>query len=157
MKRWLKVAICTIVLGAMLNGCFGSYGAARWLWSWNNTFGNKFVKTLIYWVFIIIPAYELFMFADFWIINTIEFFTGSNPIGSNITYESTDDGSVVATGETGESIKFTAVDDNRMIVERDGVVLGEMTFDKDSKNVTMTNYATADVQTLDLTQAPAVQ
>ena len=89
------------------------------------------------------------MFADFWIINTIEFFTGSNPIGNNIQYIPNDDGTITAMGETGESMKFTAVDDNRMIVERDGVVLGEIAID-DNKNMVMTNYANAEVQTIDL-------
>ena len=153
MKRWFKIAICTILLGATLNGCFGSYGATRWLWTWNSQVSNKWVNTIIYWLFIILPAYELFVFADFWIINTIEFFMGSNPIGNNITYEPTDDGSVLAVGENG-SMKFTAVDDNRMIVERDGVVLGEISVDQ-NKQMVMTNYANAEVQTLDLSEMPA--
>ena len=155
MKHWLKVAICSVVLGAMLNGCFGSFGATRFLWTFNDSFSNKFVKTLIMWIFVIVPAYELFMFADFWVINMIEFFTGSNPIGNNVTYQPTEDGSMLAIGDNGEQIKFTAVDDNRMIVERDGVVLGEVAFDA-NKQVTMTNYANADVQTLDLSNVPAM-
>ena len=155
MKHWLKVAICSVVLGAMLNGCFGSFGATRFLWQFNDSFGNKFVKTLIMWIFVIVPAYELFIFADFWVINMIEFFMGSNPIGNNVTYQPTDDGSMLAIGDNGEQIKFTAVDDNRMIVERDGVVLGEVAFDA-NKQVTMTNYANADVQTIDLSNVPAM-
>ena len=155
MKRWLKIAICSLVLGGMLNGCFGSFGATRMLWTWNNSFGNKFVKTLIMWVFVILPAYELFIFADFWVINLIEFFMGSNPIGNNITYQPTDDGSILAIGENGEQMKFTAVDDNRMIVEHDGVVLGEVAVGADRQMV-MTNYATAEVQTIDLSNVPAM-
>ena len=156
MKHWIKVAICSVVLGAMLNGCFGSFGATRWLWTFNDSFGNKFVKTLIMWIFVILPVYELFVFADFWIINLIEFFMGSNPImGSNITYETTDDGSILATDENGQQLKFTAVDENRMIVEKDGVILGEVKRDADNKMV-MTNYATAEVQTIDLSNAPAM-
>lgn len=154
MKHWIKVAICSVVLGAMLNGCFGSFGATRFLWNFNNSFSNAFLKTLIMWVFIIVPAYELFVCADFWIINMIEFFMGSNPIGSNITYQPTDDGSIVATGENGQ-LKFTAVDENRMIVEHDGVVLGEIAVDG-NKNMVMTNYATADVQSVDLSNVPAM-
>lgn len=155
MKHWLKVAICSLVLGGMLNGCFGSFGATRLLWSWNDSFGNKFVKTLIMWVFVIIPAYEIFIFADFWIINLIEFFMGSNPISSNYTVVPTEDGSMLATGANGDQYKFTAVDENRMIVEHDGVVLGEIAVDSNHQMV-MTNYATADVQTLDLSNAPAM-
>ena len=149
MKHWFKVAVCSIALAAMLNGCFGSFGATRWLWSWNDSFGNKFVKTLIYWVFLIIPAYGLFMFADFWIINLIEFFMGSNPIGNNIQYIPNDDGTITAMGDNGESLKFTAVDDNRMIVEHDGVVLGEVALDGNNSMI-MTNYANAQVESIDL-------
>ncbi len=149
MKRFLKVFVCSVVLAGLLNSCFGSFGATRWLWKWNDSFGNKFVKTIIYWLFIIIPAYELFMFADFWIINLIEFFTGSNPIGNNIQYIPNDDGTITAMGDNGESMKFTAVSDNRMIVERNGVVLGEVAIDG-NKNMVMTNYANAEVETIDL-------
>lgn len=156
MKRWFKVAVCTLALGALLNGCFGSFGATRLLWNFNkNVHSNVFVQTLVMWCFTILPAYELFIFADWLIINMIEFFMGSNPIGSNVTFVPGEDGSVFATGENGESLKFTAVDNNRMIVEHDGVVLGEVTIDE-NKNVTMTNYATADVQSIDLNAVPAM-
>ncbi len=156
MKRWIKVAACSLALAGLLNGCFGSFGATRLLWNFNkNVHSNVFVQTLVMWCFTILPAYELFIFADWLIINMIEFFMGSNPIGNNIQYIPGDDGTITAMGENGESLKFTAVAENRMIVEHDGVVLGEVTVDQ-NKNVTMTNYATADVQNLDLNSIPAM-
>lgn len=156
MKRWFKVAVCSIALGAMLNGCFGSFGATRFLWNVNkNVHSNVFVQTLVMWCFTILPAYELFVFADWAIINIIEFFMGSNPIGSNFEYTPNDDGTITAMDENGNKLKFTAVDDNRMIVEQDGVVLGEVALDN-NKNITMTNYATADVQKLNLNDVPAM-
>lgn len=156
MKRWFKVAACTLALAGLLNGCFGSFGATRLLWNFNkNVHSNVFVQTLVMWCFTILPAYELFIFADWLIINMIEFFMGSNPIGNNIQYVPGDDGTITAMGENGESLKFTAVSENRMIVEHDGVVLGEVTVDQ-NKNVTMTNYATADVQNIDLNAVPAM-
>lgn len=156
MKRWIKVAACSLALAGLLNGCFGSFGATRLLWNFNkNVHSNVFVQTLVMWCFTILPAYELFIFADWLIINMIEFFMGSNPIGNNIQYVPGDDGTITAMGENGESLKFTAVAENRMIVEHDGVVLGEITVDQ-NKNVTMTNYATADVQNIDLNSIPAM-
>ena len=156
MKRWLKVAICSLVLGGLLNGCFGSFGATRLLYNFNaSVHSNVFVQTLVMWCFTILPAYELFMFADWLIINMIEFFMGSNPIGSNVTFEPAEDGTMTAIAEDGTKLKFTAVDEHRMIVEHDGVVLGEVQFDE-SRHVTMTNYATADVQAVDLENAPAM-
>lgn len=156
MKRWFKVAVCSLALGAMLNGCFGSFGATRLLYNFNkDVHSNVFVQTLVMWCFTILPAYELFIFADWLIINMIEFFMGHNPIGSNVTYIPNEDGTVTAMGENGEALKFTAVSDNRMIVEHDGVVLGEIAVDE-NKNVTMTNYATADVKVVDMNAIPAM-
>ncbi len=154
MKRWLKVLACTITLGAVLNGCFGAFGATRLLYNFNDSFSNKFVKTLIMWVFTIVPAYELFMVADWLVINTIEFWMGSNPVGSNVQFVPVEDGSMMAVDENGELLKFTAVADDRMIVEREGVVLGEIKVDAD-KNMTMVNYATSEVKTVDLHAVPA--
>ena len=153
-KRWLKVLACTITLGALLNGCFGSFGATRLLYNFNDSFGNKFVKTLIMWVFTIVPAYELFIFADWLIINTIEFWMGSNPISGDIQYVPNEDGSMTAMDENGNALlKFTAVADDRMLVEHDGVIVGEMQVDG-NKTVKMINYATSDVRTVDLTANP---
>lgn len=155
MKRWFKVAACSLAMAGLLNGCFGSFGATRLLYNFNkDVHSNVFVQTLVMWCFTILPAYGLFIFADWLIINIIEFFMGSNPIGSNVTFEPQDDGSILAVGDNG-SVKFTAVDDNRMIVEHDGNVLGEVAIDG-KKNVTMTNYANAEVQVLDLNAAPAM-
>lgn len=156
MKRWFKVAVCSLALAGLLNGCFGSFGATRLLYNFNKgVHSNVFVQTLVMWCFTILPAYELFIFADWLIINMIEFFMGSNPIGSNVTYIPNDDGTITAMTEDGQALKFTAVDSHRMIVENDGKVLGEVTFDE-NKNVTMTNYATADVQAFDLNTIPAM-
>ena len=80
---------------------------------------------------------------------------GSNPIGNNVSFEPQEDGSILASGDNGESIKFTAVDDGRMIVEHNGTVLGEVAIDG-QKNVTMTNYANADVKVVDLNAVPAM-
>ena len=156
MKHWFKVALCTLAIAGLLNGCFGSFGATKLLWNFNRSVhSNVFVQTIVMWCFTILPAYGAVIFADWAIINIIEFFKGSNPIGSNLEYTPNEDGSVVATDENGNSLKFTAVSENRMIVERDGVVLGEVAVDE-NKNITMTNYATADVRQLNPNEIPAM-
>jgi len=83
MKRFLKVAICSVVLGGILNGCFGSFSATRFLYNVNEgVSSNVFLQTLVMWCFTILPAYELFMLADWLVINMIEFFVGHPVIGS---------------------------------------------------------------------------
>lgn len=148
MKRFFKVAICSIVLGGILNGCFGSFSATRFLYNFNEgVSSNVFLQTLVMWCFTILPAYELFILADWLVINIIEFFAGGPVIGSNFDFTPNDDGTITARNDEGQEFKFTAVGDNRMLVESNGTVLGEVNID-DKKNVTMTNYANAEQKTL---------
>ncbi len=144
MKRFLKVAICSVVLGGILNGCFGSFSATRFLWSVNaSVSSNVFVQTLIMWCFTILPAYSLFIFADWLILNMVEFFIGHPIFGGDFEFTPNEDGTITAHNDSGETLKFTAVGENRMIVESNGAVLGEVSIDG-KKNVVMTNYATAE-------------
>ncbi|HVZ36708.1 MAG TPA: DUF3332 domain-containing protein [Polyangiaceae bacterium] len=62
------------------SGCFGSFGATRGLWEWNDELGNKWVKWLVFLGLSIIPVYELFVLADTLVLNSVEFWTGSNPV-----------------------------------------------------------------------------
>ena len=66
-----------------LSGCFGSFGASRALWGWNDGMHqSKWVKWLVFFGLCIIPVYELFLIADALVLNSVEFSTGSNPVKS---------------------------------------------------------------------------
>jgi Domain of unknown function (DUF3332) len=76
-RRLALSGACTLVLG----GCFGSFGAVCALWDWNDGVSdNKWLKWLVFLGLSIIPVYLLFAMADSLVINSIEFWTGSNPI-----------------------------------------------------------------------------
>jgi len=87
------------------SGCFASFGATRALYHWNNSVSDsKWLKWLVFLVLIILPVYGLFILADVLVLNTIEFFSGKNPIdgghadlGSGHTLDSkrTDDPNVI--------------------------------------------------------------
>jgi hypothetical protein len=64
----------------MLTGCFGGFAATRALWEWNDDFGNKWVKWLVFLGLSILPIYSLFVLADVLVLNSVEFWTGSNPV-----------------------------------------------------------------------------
>jgi hypothetical protein len=82
-KRIVSLALAGLLTSTAVGtaGCYGSFAVTKKLYDWNGGLGNKFVKTLVFWGLIIIPAYELVTFGDFIIFNLIEFWTGSNPIG----------------------------------------------------------------------------
>ena len=50
---------------------------------WNQGIGNKFVNELVFIALNIVPVYGVAYFADVVVLNTIEFWTGSNPVASN--------------------------------------------------------------------------
>lgn len=61
--------------------CYGSYGAFNKIHKWNGkATGNKITNSAIHLGLWILPVYELCILGDFFIFNTIEFITGSNPL-----------------------------------------------------------------------------
>lgn len=85
MKRpspWLAV-LCAGFFSIHATGCFGQFKLTQGIWNFNkNISGNKFVQWLMFLVLTIVPVYGLGAFIDALIINSIEFWTGSNPVGS---------------------------------------------------------------------------
>jgi hypothetical protein len=97
-----------------LSGCFGSFGATRALWSFNDDFGNKWIKWLVFLGFSILPVYALFVLADVLVLNSLEFWTGSNPIksadGRTVTRVATADPNVARVEvRRGDELEFAAL------------------------------------------------
>jgi len=79
MKRLCIAAVVasTIALG----GCIGSFTLTNHVYSWNEkATDNKYVNSAILWVLLIVPVYDVTLFVDFVGLNTIEFWTGKNPV-----------------------------------------------------------------------------
>ena len=83
---------CTITVSTLsVTGCYGKFAAFNGLREWNGKFTkNKFVNWLVFLVLNIIPVYGILFFADILVINSIEFWTGSNPVAMGDTYHETD-------------------------------------------------------------------
>lgn len=82
-KLNLKMAATLMICGAFLfTSCIGSFGLHSKLVSWNQSIGNKFVNELVFLAFNIIPVYGVCYLADILVINSIEFWSGSNPMAS---------------------------------------------------------------------------
>lgn len=82
MKRtYLSVAlICTLGLSLLTSSCIGSFSLTNKLLSWNRGVSNKFVNELIFFAFWILPVYEVSALADVLVLNSIEFWSGNNPV-----------------------------------------------------------------------------
>jgi len=103
MKRLIAAVLIGSVLALSLASCFGSFKAIRTVYKWNDSLDNKWVKTLVFWAFTIIPVYGIIALADAIVFNLIEFWTGDNPLTS-------------ASLPDGATAEFARVDDSTVRV-----------------------------------------
>ena len=82
MKRKYFTVAVVIALSASFLGtsCIGRFQLTNKLLSWNSQVGNKFVNELVFFAFWILPVYEVSALADLLVLNSIEFWSGSNPV-----------------------------------------------------------------------------
>jgi hypothetical protein len=78
--RLTTLAATLLAATLLFNSCIGSFGLTNKLYSWNNDVGDKFVNELVFLAFVIIPVYGVTLFIDGIILNSIEFWSGSNPV-----------------------------------------------------------------------------
>ena len=166
MKR-NKFTMAIVVLlcsSLMFSSCIGSFGLTSKLHNWNKGVGgNKFVSELVFLAFCILPAYELSVFADVIIFNSIEFWSGSNPIAENTQHLKGENGhdflvkthqnGYTITDETTNNTIELAFDDNdkSWSVETNGQSTKFMTF-IDDNHVNMYN-ANGESITIELSKA----
>ncbi|MCB5259955.1 MAG: DUF3332 domain-containing protein [Candidatus Cloacimonetes bacterium] len=78
--KLVSMALVAIILTVGVAGCFGNFAATRKVYEFNESFGNKWMNQIMFWVLSFVPVYNVAAFADVVLFNTIEFWTGSNPI-----------------------------------------------------------------------------
>lgn len=129
-KKSRFVLIATVLaLAGLTTGCFGKFALTRKLYTWNDSLDNKFVKTMVFYVFFIVPVYEVFSFADFIVVNTIEFWSGSNPVAS-LQMQQQPDGSI-RVERNGVVMRLVPTGENRFDIFRDGKLAGTATMTGD--------------------------
>lgn len=76
-----KFIVLALTVSILSTSCLGSFSAFNNLKDWNHQVSDsKFVNNLLFWGLNIVPVYGLFFIGDALIFNTIEFWSGSNPI-----------------------------------------------------------------------------
>lgn len=84
-KSFTLLVVAAICSSMMFSSCIGSFGLTNKLLSWNKSLGNKFANEAVFFLFWIFPAYEVSLFLDTIILNSIEFWSGSNPVADTGT------------------------------------------------------------------------
>lgn len=79
----MKKAFTSAACAMMLTGCLGQNALFDTVQDWNATAtNNKFVNQGISFIFWWVPVYGLSLLGDIIIFNSIEFWTGTNPISN---------------------------------------------------------------------------
>jgi Domain of unknown function (DUF3332) len=83
-----RAAVLTLTAGALVgtSGCFGSFNLTRKVYAFNKTVSkDKFVQELVFLGLNVVPIYGIASFVDAVVANTVEFWTGKNPIEMSST------------------------------------------------------------------------
>lgn len=121
-RRRAVLAVAAMGLVAS-TGCIGSFQLTRKVYSWNKSVSSdKFVQELVFLGLNIVPVYGIATFADAVFANSVEFWTGTNPVASARTIrpdgttliqhaETTADGKTLTIEEVkaGETLSTTTV------------------------------------------------
>jgi hypothetical protein len=90
MNKQFKTLVFVAVASSMMlmaAGCYGSFNLTKKVYQWNGSMSDKWVKELVFLGLNVIPVYEVSAGIDAIILNSIEFWTGSNPVAFNANSE----------------------------------------------------------------------
>lgn len=85
-------AALLLAFSLSFQSCIGSFSLTNKVLTWNRNVNNKFVNELVFFAFWVLPVYEVTAIADLLVINSIEFWSGNNPLEANNTVIPTDEG-----------------------------------------------------------------
>lgn len=78
--KLISILVIASFLSTSLTSCYGNFTLTKKLYNWNGSLGNKFVQSGVMWLLMIVPVYSVAGAVDFIILNTIQFWTGKNPM-----------------------------------------------------------------------------
>lgn len=113
MKK-ISLSVGAILLGLSalsLQSCIGSFTLTNKVLSWNRQVGNKFVNELVFFAFWVLPVYEVTSIADLVVLNSIEFWSGNNPLTASVKAIDTEHGRYLVECD-GKGYKVTHCDSN---------------------------------------------
>jgi hypothetical protein len=122
MKNFTRLIAVVVVIAMLFNlvGCYGSFALTKKVYDWNGTIGDKWINTVVMWILMFVPVYNVAGFIDIVVLNTIEFWTGSNPVTMN-----EGDQSVKYASNDGKTYKFVMTKNNINILETIGPDAGK--------------------------------
>ena len=82
MKKSFKNLALLFCSALILSSCIGSFQLTNKVKDWNDNIGDKWINEVVFLAFHIVPVYEVCMFADAVVFNSVEFWTGERLVAS---------------------------------------------------------------------------
>ena len=78
MKKHFKFSALLLSATIILTSCIGSFRLTNNIKDWNEGVSSKWVNEVIFVALHIVPVYQIAIFVDAVVLNSVEFWTGSN-------------------------------------------------------------------------------
>jgi len=112
MKRVLLSLLAACTFATTTTGCFGSFKLTKTAYDFNKGLGNKWLSWLVFLVVGHITT-VITLTVDSLVLNSLEFWTGKNPMAMGDTYRETD--------ANGNSITAVKMEDGSLYMRIDAV------------------------------------
>ena len=110
--------ISALLIGSMLlttSGCFSSFNLTRKIYKFNQGLGDKWLNEIAFLVMMIIPVYGVGFTVDVLVLNSIEFWGGTNPVSAS------NDQKVIPIPEAGVTLTLNPADKSiRLLQDSEG-------------------------------------
>ncbi|MDR2954160.1 MAG: DUF3332 domain-containing protein [Prevotella sp.] len=138
-KNLFKLATVALVSVFLFSSCIGSFNLSKKVLNWNQGIDSKFVNELVFIALWIVPVYEVAMLADILVINSIEFWTGDNPVEAGIVKKVQGENGIytVETLENGYNIQNEEGQQMSLVYDKDSNTWSSVADGKTTKLVTI--------------------
>lgn len=79
-KSFNLLMAAALASSVLFSSCIGSFSLSNKVLDWNRNIDSKFVNELVFLALWIVPVYEIAATIDVLVLNSIEFWTGDNPV-----------------------------------------------------------------------------
>ncbi len=129
-RGWVVFACMVAMTPFIFGGCFGRFPLTRQLYQFNQEVSeDRMVRTVVFWVMVIVPVYNIGMLADAIVFNLIEFWTGEELLTAGPTMDANGNVVLLTPSEDGTEAVMTVSRDGEVISEQSFVKVSDTTFE----------------------------
>jgi hypothetical protein len=132
MKRIIQICSTFLIVVTLVTsvGCYGSFKLVTKVYKWNGTIGDKWVNEVAFLALNIVPVYGISAAIDALILNSIEFWTGKNPVNASVDLPDqnaaialNEDGTLIFRSQEGKTLTIALTEEGAEVRNADGVLM----------------------------------